>query len=111
MSQEGPQGSTQQPKPSRFYVLRVVGGNEEKVALLLGERAKALNLDVRSVVFSKDLKGAIFVEVGDVKDLYYLIKGVKGIKGRALQVSVDDVMKRAEQFEHYTKLGLQGHRG
>ncbi|MGC9071995.1 MAG: transcription elongation factor Spt5 [Acidilobus sp.] len=93
MSEQGSQPSASQSRPSRFYALRVVGGNEEKVALLLGERAKALSLDVRSVVYSKDLKGVVFVEVGDVKDLYYLIRGVKGVKGRALQVNVNDVIK------------------
>ncbi len=82
-----------QRPPSRFYALKVIGGYEEKVALLLGQRARSLNLDVRSIAYSKDLKGVVFVEVGDAKDLYYLIKGVKAVKGRALQVSVDDVIK------------------
>ena len=94
MSEQAPQAPQggQQP-PSRFYALRVVGGYEEKVALMLGERARSLRLDVRSIVYSKDLKGAVFVEVGDPKDLYYLIRGVKAIRGRALQVSVDEVIK------------------
>lgn len=94
MSEQAPQAPQggQQP-PSRFYALRVVGGYEEKVALMLGERARSLRLDVRSIVYSKDLKGAVFVEVGDPKDLYYLIRGVKSIRGRALQVSVDEVIK------------------
>ncbi len=91
MDEQAPEGGEQ--RPSRFYALRVIGGYEEKVALMLGERARSLNLDVRSIVYSKDLKGVVFVEVGDPKDLYYLIRGVKPIRGRALQVSVDDVIK------------------
>ena len=93
MSEQAPQAPQGGQPPSRFYALRVVGGYEEKVALMLGERARSLRLDVRSIVYSKDLKGAVFVEVGDPKDLYYLIRGVKAIRGRALQVSVDEVIK------------------
>lgn len=91
--QAQPQGQ-RPPKPSKFYALKVMGGYEEKVALILGERAKALNLDVRSVVFSKDYKNVVFVEVGDVTDLYYLIKGVRHIRGRRpIPVTIDDVIK------------------
>lgn len=91
--QAQPQGQ-RPPKPSKFYALKVMGGYEEKVALILGERAKALNLDVRSVVFSKDYKNVVFVEVGDVTDLYYLIKGVRYVRGRRpIPVTIDDVIK------------------
>ncbi|ESQ20819.1 MAG: Transcription antiterminator [uncultured Acidilobus sp. CIS] len=94
MSEQGQPQGQQPPKPSKFYALKVMGGYEEKVALILGERAKALNLDVRSIVFSKDYKNVVFVEVGDVTDLYYLIKGVRYIRGRRpIPVTVDDVIK------------------
>ena len=91
--QAQPQGQGS-PKPSKFYALKVMGGYEEKVALILGERAKVLNLDVRSVVFSKDYKNVVFVEVGDATDLYYLIRGVRYIRGRRpIPVTIDDVIK------------------
>ncbi len=95
MSSAQGEGSSQEgQKPSRFYVIYVVGGYEEKIALVLGERAKTLKLDVRSVVASKDLKGVVFVEVGNVNDLYHLIRGVRNIKRkRPLQVTIDDVLK------------------
>ena len=92
MSEQGPaEGRAGQ---SRFYAIYVTGGFEEKVAVVLAERVRTLNLDVRSIVASKDLKGVIFIEVGNVNDLYYLIRGVRNIKKkRPLQVSIDDVAK------------------
>ena len=93
MSAQGPaeEGKAGQ---SRFYAIYVTGGYEEKVAVVLAERARALKLDVRSIVASKDLKGVVFVEVGNVSDLYYLIRGVRNVKKkRPLQVSIDDVAK------------------
>lgn len=97
-SQQSPGGQGSQapatPKPSRFYAIYVVGGYEEKVAVVLGERARTLRLDVRSVIASKDLKGVVFVEVGDVNDLYRLIRGVRNVKRkRPIQVAIDDVLK------------------
>ncbi|MGC9112481.1 transcription elongation factor Spt5 [Acidilobus sp.] len=79
---------------SRFYAIYVTGGYEERVVAVLGERARTLQLDVRSIVYSPDLKGVVFVEVGDAKDLYYLIRGVRNIKRRRpTMVSVDDILK------------------
>ena len=91
---QGPAAEERRAGQSRFYAIYVTGGYEEKVAVVLAERARALKLDVRSIVASKDLKGVIFVEVGNVSDLYYLIRGVRNIKRkRPLQVSIDDVAK------------------
>lgn len=91
---QGPAAEERRAGQSRFYAIYVTGGYEEKVAVVLAERARALKLDVRSIVASKDLKGVIFVEVGNVSDLYYLIRGVRNVKRkRPLQVSIDDVAK------------------
>ncbi|ADL19351.1 Putative transcription antitermination protein nusG [Acidilobus saccharovorans 345-15] len=98
MSSQAGSGAPQQgggaAQGSRFYAIYVTGGYEERVVAVLGERARTLQLDVRSIVYSPDLKGVVFVEVGDVKDLYYLIRGVRNIKRRRpTMVSVDDILK------------------
>jgi len=91
-SQQPDQGTAE--GRSRFYALYVTGGYEERVVAVLAERARTLQLDVRSLVYSPDLKGVVFVEVGDVKDLYYVIRGVRNIKRRRpTAVNVDDILK------------------
>ncbi len=67
---------------TRFYALTVTGGTEERVALVLYERAKRLGLDVRSIIVPPKLKGYVIVEIGNEADLYYLIRGVRHIKRR-----------------------------
>ncbi len=86
---ENPEGGQQQggeaaekPVTTRFFALTVVGGSEEKVALILAERARAAGLSLKSVVVPPGLKGYVIVEVARVADLYHLIRGVKYIKRR-----------------------------
>lgn len=67
---------------TRFYALTVTGGTEERVALVLYERARRLGLDVRSIIVPPNLKGYVIVEIGNEADLYYLIRGVRHIKRR-----------------------------
>jgi len=67
---------------TRFYALTVTGGTEERVALVLYERARRLGLDIRSIIVPPNLKGYVIVEIGNEADLYYLIRGVRHIKRR-----------------------------
>jgi len=67
---------------SRFYTIDTVGGMEERVAILLYERARSMGLDVRSIVVPLNAKGYIIVEVGNPADFYHLIRGVRYIKKR-----------------------------
>jgi len=81
-------------KNSKIYAISVVGSYEEKVAMIFAERAHTLNLNIKSIVYSEDLKGTVIVELGDPKDLYYLIRGVKNVKRRKpIQINVQDVVR------------------
>jgi len=81
---------------SRFYAVYVTGGTEERTAIILYNRALTLGLDVRSIVVPVDIKGAVFVEVGNVGDLYDLIRGVKNVKRRRpVLVQPEDVVRLA----------------
>ena len=87
---------SEQLPPSRFYALQVTGGMEERVALVLAERARNMGLDVRSIVVAPNTKGFVMIEIGDPKDLFYLIRGVRNIKRRRpVMMSMDDVVKAA----------------
>jgi len=77
----GEGASAQQPR-TRFYAITVTGGTEERVALVMAERARKLGLDVRSVIVPPDLKGYVIVEIGSPADLYYLMSGIRHIKRR-----------------------------
>ncbi|WP_460124432.1 transcription elongation factor Spt5 [Stetteria hydrogenophila] len=81
-------------KPSKFYAFEVIGGTEEKVALVIAQRAQAKNLDVRSIVIPADTKGLIIVEVGDLVDLYEAVSNVRNIKRRRpLPIKPEEVEK------------------
>lgn len=73
---------TSQKDTTRFYSIQVVGGMEERTALLLAERVKAMGLDIKSIGVPADLKGYIIIEVGDPAALQPLLKGVRYIKAR-----------------------------
>lgn len=71
------------PTPrTRFYAIIVTGGTEERVALVMAERARKLGLDVKSIIVPPDLKGYVIVEIGNPADLYYLMTGIRHIKRR-----------------------------
>ncbi len=79
---------------NKIYAISVVGGYEEKIALIFAERAQSLKLDIKSIVYSEDLKGTVIVEIGDPKDLFYLIRGIKNVKRkRPIAISLQDVIK------------------
>ncbi len=82
--------------PSRFYSVYVTGGTEERVALILRQRALAMGLDVRSIIVPSDLKGVVVVEVGNPGDLFDLIRGVRDVKRkRPVMIKPEDAVKLA----------------
>ncbi len=80
-AEEGGQGQVR-ARPSKFYAFEVIGGTEERVALVITQRAQAKDLDVRSVIVPSESKGLVIVEVGSLVDLYEAISGVRNIKRR-----------------------------
>ena len=91
--------------PSTFYALAVTGGTEERVALLLAERARRLGLDLRSVLVSPKIKRYIIVEVGDPNDFFLLIRGVKNLKRRRpIKMKVEEALSLAKPEKELPKL-------
>ena len=83
--------------PSRFYAILVTGGTEERVALVLYERARRMGLDVKSIIVPPNLKGYVIVEIGNEADLYYLIRGVRHIKRKR------PILMKPEEVESIVK--------
>ena len=79
--------------PSRFFLVSVKGGMEVKVAAMIMERARALGLDIRSVIVPYSLKGYIVIEAGDPGDVYTAVRRIKDVKRvRLADMSVDEVI-------------------
>ncbi|MCE4613873.1 MAG: transcription elongation factor Spt5 [Desulfurococcales archaeon] len=95
----------QQGYKSRFYAVAVTGGMEEKVAVLLAERAKNAGYDVRSVLVSPSVKGYVILEIGDPDDLYHVIRGVRHVKRRRpVLMKEEEVVKLAKPLVEVAKL-------
>jgi len=78
----------------KFYVIETIGGMEEKVALVLAQRALAKDLGVGSIVVPSDMKGMVIVEVKGLSDLIDLVTGVRNVKRkRPIPVTPEDVEK------------------
>jgi len=90
---------------SKFYAVAVTGGMEEKVALLLAERARNAGYDVRSILVSPNIKGYVILEIGDPNDLYLVIRGVRHVKRRRpVLMKEEEVVKLAKPVVEVAKL-------
>ncbi|UXD21521.1 transcription antitermination protein NusG [Ignicoccus pacificus DSM 13166] len=64
-----------------FFPVRTVSGKELEVALLIETRAKAMGLDVRSVVVPPRIKGFVIVEAPAHFIVLEVTRGIKHVKG------------------------------
>ncbi|MCX8195461.1 MAG: KOW motif-containing protein [Acidilobaceae archaeon] len=84
-------------RKSRFYSLYVTGGMEIRTALVIGKRAKDMNVDLRSIVVPPEAKGYIFLEVGDPGALVLLLTGLRHAKRkRPVMVKEEEVLRIAK---------------
>jgi len=76
----------------KFYAVKVVGGQESSIALLLLSRVKMNNLPVQSIIHSENMKGYLIIEADNQAAVSKLISDVKNIKSIVPGVlSVNDV--------------------
>lgn len=72
------------PKVRNYYAVKVTGGQEMGVALLLEERIKTNNIkDAFSIIVPPALKGYVIVETNGPHIVKTLIAGIRHIKGVA----------------------------
>jgi transcriptional antiterminator NusG len=77
-----------------FFPVRTVSGKELEVALLIEERAKAHDLDVRSVVVPPRIKGFVIVESPAHFIVAEAIKGLKYVRGGpGKKMKLEEVLK------------------
>ena len=77
-----------------FFPVRTVSGKELEVALIIEERAKANNLDIRSVVVPPRIKGFIIVESPAHFIVREVIQGIKYVRGGpGKKMKLEEVLK------------------
>ncbi|BBG26660.1 transcription elongation factor Spt5 [Sulfuracidifex tepidarius] len=74
----------ERPKMRNYYAVKVTGGQEINVALMLEERIKTNNLsEIYSILVPHSLKGYIVIEAGGPHIVKLLINGIRNVKGLA----------------------------
>ncbi len=80
-----------------IYAVKTTVGRENAVVTALTNRVKKLGLDVKAILYPIELKGYIFVEIGESIRIEDLIKGIPHIKGYVrAPVNIDDIKKFLE---------------
>ncbi|GBF08796.1 transcription elongation factor Spt5 [Aeropyrum pernix] len=67
---------------ARFYAILVTSGAEVNVATIIAERARALGLDIRSIIVPPRIKGYVILEAHDPGDVYDATRGLRHVKRR-----------------------------
>jgi transcriptional antiterminator NusG len=82
-------------KTRNYYAVKVTGGQEVNVALMLEERVRTNNLkDVYSILVLPRLKGYVVIEAGGPHVIKLLITGIRHVRGIAPGlVPKDDIAK------------------
>ncbi|ABP95788.1 MULTISPECIES: transcription elongation factor Spt5 [Metallosphaera] len=83
------------PKVRNFYAVKVTGGQEISVAIMLEERIKTNGIgDVYSIIVPPGLKGYVIVESSGPHVVKFIIAGIRHVRGVAPGlVPKDDIMK------------------
>jgi len=77
-----------------FFPVRTVSGRELEVALLVEERAKALNLDVKSIIVPPRIKGFIIVESPAHFIVAEAVRGIRYVRGGpGKKMKLEEVIK------------------
>ena len=70
------------PKTS-YYAIRTVAGQEINVALLIENRVRNFNIDVKSIVVPPRVKGYVILEAPGLHVVYNVVREMKHVKGQA----------------------------
>ncbi|ARM77168.1 transcription elongation factor Spt5 [Acidianus manzaensis] len=82
-------------KIRNYYAIKVTGGQETNVGLMLEERAKTNNInEIYSIIVPPNLKGYVIVEASGPHVVKLLISGIRNVRGVAQGlVPKDDILK------------------
>lgn len=82
-------------KIRNYYAVKVIGGQEVNVSLMLEERAKANNInEIYSIIVPPNLKGYVIIEASGPHIVKFLVSGIRNVRGVAPGlVPKDDIVK------------------
>lgn len=66
-----------------YYAVRTVAGQELNVALLMENKVRNFNLDVKSIIVPPRVKGYVILETPGLHIVYEVIREMKHVKGQA----------------------------
>ncbi len=90
-----------------FFPVRTVVGRELDIALIIENRAKSMNLDIRSIIVPPRTRGYIIVEAPSHYVVNVAIRDLKYVRGRVgRRMSEDDVMKLIKVEPIVTKINV-----
>ena len=64
-----------------IYTIKTTAGRENAVAVALANRVQKLGVNVKAIFHPSELRGYIFIEVGEDVSIESLLKGIPHIKG------------------------------
>ncbi len=64
-----------------IYTIKTTAGREMAVANALANRVQKLGVDVRAIFYPSELRGYIFIEIGEDVAIDALLRGIPHIKG------------------------------
>ncbi|TRM97477.1 transcription elongation factor Spt5 [Sulfolobus sp. F1] len=77
----------EKPSTRNYYAVKVTGGHEITVALMLEERIKSNNIrGVYSIIVPPNLKGYVIIEAEGLHIVRLLISGIRNAKGLAQEL-------------------------
>ena len=81
-----------------IYAVKTTAGREEVVARAIANRAIVKAMKVKAVFHPAELKGYIFVEIGEGERIEDVIRGIPHVKGFVRQeIPLDEIKKYLEE--------------
>ncbi len=75
-----------------IYTIKTTAGRENAVVTALANRVQKLGVDVKAIFYPSELRGYIFVEVGEEVAIETILKGIPHIKGIIRKpVKIDEI--------------------
>ncbi|MEM2856303.1 MAG: transcription elongation factor Spt5 [Candidatus Nitrosocaldaceae archaeon] len=77
---------------SKFFAIRITGGQEHVVARLVENRLAKINPGLYSILVLENLKGYIIVEAKSANIVYETLSGIKHVRGHIQgEISLNDI--------------------
>ncbi|MCS7123414.1 MAG: transcription elongation factor Spt5 [Candidatus Aenigmarchaeota archaeon] len=75
-----------------FHILKVAVGREFVVAEYIRNMAISRSLDIKSIFFTREVKGYVFVE-GNLEQLFDILKEIPPVRGVVQSITINELEK------------------